>query len=51
MLRPFLQLERHNWGTCLATQWLNFKLPLQGAWVLSLVRELRSHLPYFVAKK
>ena len=26
-------------------------LPLQGAWVQSLIRELRSHMPHGVAKK
>ena len=28
----------------LADQWL--RLPMQGAWVRSLVRELRSHMPH-----
>ena len=27
------------------------ELPVQGAWVQSLVRELRSHMPYGITKK
>ena len=26
-------------------QWLRLRLPMQGVWVQSLVRELRSHMP------
>lgn len=37
-------------GNSLAVQRFS-RLPLQGAWVLSLVRELRSHMPHVVAKK
>ena len=37
-------------GNSLAVQWFS-RLPLQGAWVLFLVRELRSHMPHVVAKK
>ena len=32
-------------------QWLRLCLPVQGAWVLSLVRELRSHMACGMAKK
>jgi len=32
-------------GTSLAVQWLRLHLPMQGVWVQSLVRELRSHMP------
>ena len=32
-------------GNSLAVQWLGFLTPLQGAWVLSLVKELRSWKP------
>ena len=31
-------------GTSLAVQWLRLRLPIQGVWVRSLVRELRSHM-------
>ena len=39
---------QNKFGTSLAVRTL---LPLQGAWVLSLIRELRSHMPCGVAKK
>ena len=32
--------------TSLVVQWLRICFPMQGAWVRSLVRELRSHLPW-----
>ena len=32
-------------GTSLVVQWLTILLPIQGVWVQSLVRELRSHMP------
>ena len=32
-------------GTSLVVQWLRILLPIQGVWVQSLVRELRSHVP------
>ena len=32
--------------TSLVVQWLRLHLPMQGVWVRSLVRELRSHMPY-----
>ena len=31
-------------GTSLVVQWLRIHLPVQVAWVQSLVRELRSHM-------
>ena len=31
--------------TSLVVQWLRIHLPMQGMWVQSLVRELRSHMP------
>ena len=41
--------EKHNLkirlGTSLMVQWLRLDLPKQGAWVQSLVREMRSHMP------
>ena len=33
-------------GTTLVVQWLRICLPMQGTWVQSLVRELRSHMPW-----
>ena len=33
-------------GTSLVVQGLRILLPMQGAWVQSLVRELRSHMPW-----
>ena len=38
-------------GTSLAVQWLSSLHPLEGARVQSLVGELRSHMPWGVAKK
>ena len=42
--------EKHNLkillGTSLMVQWLRLDLPKQGAWVQSLVREMRSHMPH-----
>ena len=38
-------------GLPLATQWSGAALPLQGARVQSLVRELRSHMAHSMAKK
>ena len=32
-------------GASLVVQWLRIRLPMQGAWVRYLVKELRSHLP------
>ena len=37
----FIPFER----TSLVVQWLRICLPVQGTWVQSLVRELRSHMP------
>ena len=33
-------------GTSLVVQGLRILLPMQGAWVQSLVKELRSHMPW-----
>ena len=33
-------------GTSLAVQWLRIRLPMQGLRVRSLVRELKSHIPW-----
>ena len=41
----------HHLGTSLAVQRLRLRLPLEGAWVRSLVGELRAHTPSGVAKK
>ena len=40
-------------GTSLVLQWLKLRASkdAKGAWVQSLVRELRSHMPWGVAKK
>ena len=38
-------------GTSLAVQWLESALQLHGAWVQSLVEELRSCLPHSMARK
>ena len=38
-------LQRIILGTSLAVQWLIIQLDMQGTWVWSLVRELRSHMP------
>ena len=35
---------KKNTRTSLAIQWLRVRLPMQGAWVPSLVGELRSHI-------
>ena len=32
-------------GTSLVVRWLRLCLPMQGVWVRTLVRELRSHMP------
>ena len=42
-LNKFFLFKKHSAGTSLAVQWL--RLPLQGARILSLVGELRSHMP------
>ena len=43
--------ERFNWtsGTSLMVQWLSVCLPVQGTWVQSLVREVRSHMLHSMA--
>ena len=38
-------------GTSLVVQWLRLHLPMQGAWVQSLVGELRSHMLSGTSKK
>ena len=38
-------------GTSPEVQWLRHRLPMQGAWVPSLVGDLRSHMPCGVATK
>ena len=38
-------------GTSLAIQWLRLMLPMQGAWVQPLVRELRSQMLWGVGKR
>ena len=35
--------KEHTQGTSLAVRWLRIRLPVQGTWVQSLVRTLRSH--------
>ena len=35
-----------DWVTSLALQWLRLCLPMQKAWVQSLVEELQSHVPW-----
>ena len=42
-----VQLQKLKAGTSLVVQWLKLQLPMQGAWVQSLVRELRSHMLKF----
>ena len=42
-----VQLQKLKAGTSLVVQWLKLQLPMQGAWVQSLVRELRSHMLEF----
>ena len=38
-------------GACPAVQWLRLCVPMQGAQVQSLVRELRTHTHYMVQPK
>ena len=42
-----VQLQKLKAGTSLVVQWLKLQLPMQGAWVQSLARELRSHMLQF----
>ena len=42
-----VQLQKLKAGTSLVVQWLKLQLPMQGAWVQSLARELRSHMLEF----
>ena len=39
----FIMLFKKIKGTSLVVQWLRIHLAMQGMWVLSLVREVRSH--------
>ena len=48
-LNKFLLFKKHSAGTSLAVQWL--RLPLQGAQVWSLIRELKSHMMHGAATK
>ena len=41
----YRHLKKCSLGTSLVVQWLRLHLPVQGVWVRSLVRELRSHMP------
>ena len=42
-----LMLQKyHQEGTSLVIHWLDSVHPLQGAWVLSLVIEIRSYIPH-----
>ena len=43
--------SRQNSGTFLVAQWLRFHLSVQRLGVWTLVRELRSHMPYIQKKK
>ena len=38
-------------GTSLVVQWLELPLPVQGVWIQSLIRELRSHMPQGITPK
>ena len=38
-------IKRESGGISLVAQWLRLCLPMQGLWVRSLVRQLRSHIP------
>ena len=42
----FLYQKGTDSGTSLVVQWLRVSLAMQGTWVQSLVRELRSHMPW-----
>ena len=41
-----VQIRCNELGTSLVVQWLRPRLPIQGVEIWSLVRELRSHLPW-----
>jgi len=43
-------LNKKKRGTSLEVQWLRFS-PVQGEWVQSLVKELRSFMPHNAANK
>ena len=38
--------QKHPYGISLVVQWLRLHLSMQGVWVQSLVRELRSHMTH-----
>ena len=45
---PFLHVYKNpvRAGTSQVVQWLRIRLPMKGTWVLSLVGQLRSHVPW-----
>ena len=43
--------EKESWGTSLVVQWLRLCASIAGAWVLSLIKELRSCMLSRMAKK
>ena len=45
IIPPLLQMRKRRPRTSLVVQWLQFRLPMQGVRVRSLVGELRSHMP------
>ena len=38
------KLKKSDSGTSQVVQWLRLRLPMQGVWIQSLVRELSSHV-------
>ena len=44
--RKIKEIKTKMEGTSLVVQWLRIYLPMQGMWVLYLVRESRSHMPW-----
>ena len=46
MKRASSGINMGHMGTSLAVQWLRFHASNKGAWVQSLIRELRSHMPW-----
>ena len=46
LMANFFSLLKITLGTSLVLQWLKICLPMQGMRVESLVRELRSHMPW-----
>lgn len=37
--------QKWSWGMTLVVLWLRLSLPMQGVWIRSLIKELRSHTP------